>query len=40
MDKFKFSRPTTLNQAVQLGACVIDRRQKSAEVRFVAGGTT
>jgi xanthine dehydrogenase YagS FAD-binding subunit len=34
MDTFQFSRPTTVDQAVQLGA------KSSTEVRFVAGGTT
>src|SRR5258707_12375547 len=39
MDTFQFSRPTTVDQAVQLGA-EASTAQQSAEVRFVAGGTT
>jgi len=39
MDTFQFSRPTTVDQAVQLGAAS-PTAQQSAEVRFVAGGTT
>ncbi len=39
MDTFQFSRPTTVDQAVQLGA-TSSTAQQSAEVRFVAGGTT
>src|SRR5260370_17012103 len=39
MDTFQFSRPTTVDQAVQLGAAS-STAQQSAEVRFVAGGTT
>jgi xanthine dehydrogenase YagS FAD-binding subunit len=39
MDTFQFSRPTTIDQAVQLGA-KSPTAQQSAEVRFVAGGTT
>jgi xanthine dehydrogenase YagS FAD-binding subunit len=39
MDTFQFSRPTTVDQAVQLGAAS-STEQQSAEVRFVAGGTT
>src|SRR5882757_5408584 len=39
MDTFQFSRPTTVEQAVQLGA-TSPTAQQSAEVRFVAGGTT
>jgi xanthine dehydrogenase YagS FAD-binding subunit len=39
MDTFQFSRPTTVDQAVQLGA-ISSTAQQSAEVRFVAGGTT
>lgn len=34
MDTFQFSRPTTVDQAVRLGA------KSPTEVRFVAGGTT
>jgi xanthine dehydrogenase YagS FAD-binding subunit len=39
MDTFQFSRPITIDQAVQLGA-TSSTAQQSAEVRFVAGGTT
>lgn len=39
MDTFQFSRPTTVDQAVQAGA-KSSTAQQSAEVRFVAGGTT
>lgn len=39
MDTFQFSRPTTVDQAVQLGA-KSPTAQQAAEVRFVAGGTT
>ena len=39
MDAFQFSKPTTIDQAVQLGAAS-KTAQQSAEVRFVAGGTT
>src|ERR1700736_6945624 len=39
MDKFQFSRPTTVDQAVQLGS-TSSTAQQAAEVRFVAGGTT
>ena len=39
MDSFQFSRPTTVDHAVQLGATSATAQQ-SAEVRFVAGGTT
>lgn len=39
MDTFQFSRPTTVDQAVQAGARS-STAQQSAEVRFVAGGTT
>src|SRR5258707_3279763 len=39
MDTFQFSRPTTVDQAVQLGVAS-STAQQSAEVRFVAGGTT
>ena len=39
MDTFQFSRPTTVEQAVQLGAAS-STAQQAAEVRFVAGGTT
>src|SRR5580658_6521330 len=39
MDTFQFSRPTTVDQAVQAGA-QSSTAQQSAEVRFVAGGTT
>lgn len=39
MDTFQFSRATTIDQAVQLGA-KSPTAQQSAEVRFVAGGTT
>src|SRR5580700_3664719 len=39
MDTFQFSRPTTVDQAVQAGA-TSSTAQQSAEVRFVAGGTT
>src|SRR5260370_31188893 len=39
MDTFQFTRPTTVDQGVQLGAAS-STAQQSAEVRFVAGGTT
>lgn len=39
MDTFQFSRATTIDEAVQLGAKSATVQQ-SAEVRFVAGGTT
>jgi len=39
MDTFQFSRPTTIDEAVQLGA-KSPTAQQAAEVRFVAGGTT
>lgn len=39
MDTFQFSRPTTIDEAVQLGAKSATAQQ-AAEVRFVAGGTT
>jgi xanthine dehydrogenase YagS FAD-binding subunit len=39
MDAFQFSKPATIDQAVQLGAAS-STAQQSAEVRFVAGGTT
>jgi xanthine dehydrogenase YagS FAD-binding subunit len=39
MDAFQFSRPTSLNQAIQLGAKA-STAQQWADVRFVAGGTT
>lgn len=39
MDAFQFSRPTNLSQAIQLGA-KSSTAQQSADVRFVAGGTT
>lgn len=39
MDTFQFSRPTTIEQAVQLGA-QSSTAQQFADVRFVAGGTT
>ena len=39
MDTFQFSRPTTVDQAVQLGS-TSSTAQQAAEVRFVAGGTT
>ncbi len=39
MDTFQFSRPTTIEQAIQLGA-QSSTAQQSADVRFVAGGTT
>jgi xanthine dehydrogenase YagS FAD-binding subunit len=39
MDTFQFSRITTVDQAVQAGA-KSSTAQQSAEVRFVAGGTT
>ena len=39
MDTFQFSRPTTVDQAVQAGA-KSSTAQQSAEIRFVAGGTT
>jgi xanthine dehydrogenase YagS FAD-binding subunit len=39
MDTFQFSRPTTVDQAIQSGA-KSTTAQQSAEVRFVAGGTT
>jgi xanthine dehydrogenase YagS FAD-binding subunit len=39
MDTFQFSRPTTVEQAIQLGAAS-STAQRAAEVRFVAGGTT
>src|SRR5580704_12601530 len=39
MDTFQFSRPTTVDQAVQLGA-TSSTAQQASEVRFVAGGTT
>ncbi len=39
MDSFQFSRPTTIDQAIQAGA-KSPTAQQSAEVRFVAGGTT
>ena len=38
MDQFKFSRVTTLDQAVQ-SAAQSNTAQQGAEVRFVAGGT-
>src|SRR5580698_5203969 len=39
MNTFQFSRPTTVDQAVQFGATASTANQ-AAEVRFVAGGTT
>ena len=39
MDTFQFSRPTTVDQAVQ-AAAKSSTAQQSAETRFVAGGTT
>jgi xanthine dehydrogenase YagS FAD-binding subunit len=39
MDTFQFSRPTTVDQAVQ-AAAKSSTAQQSAEIRFVAGGTT
>lgn len=39
METFQFSRPTTIGQAVQLGAKA-STAQQVADVRFVAGGTT
>ena len=39
MDTFQFSRPTTVDQAVQFGAKA-STAQQASEVRFVAGGTT
>lgn len=39
MNTFQFSRPTTVDQAVQFGATA-STAQQAAEVRFVAGGTT
>jgi xanthine dehydrogenase YagS FAD-binding subunit len=39
MDTFQFSRPTTIEQAIQLGA-QSSTAQQFADVRFVAGGTT
>jgi len=39
MDSFTFTRPTTVDQAVQLAA-KSQTAQQGAQVRFVAGGTT
>lgn len=39
MQTFEYSRPTTLDQAIQAGARS-KTAQQSADVRFVAGGTT
>src|SRR6201997_3604484 len=39
MQTFQYSRPTTLDQAVQ-GAAKSKTAQQYADVRFVAGGTT
>jgi xanthine dehydrogenase YagS FAD-binding subunit len=39
MDSFTFTRPTTVDQAVQLAAKSLTAQQ-GAQVRFVAGGTT